>query len=162
MKSFSFFFLIAISFLTTSCFGPSENFVGPKYEPVYMTRMAFENSVSVIAPKPTIKAGKIYIKDNFLFVNDVNKGFQIYNYSNPSNPIAIGYLNFPGATDMAIRNNAIHVNQATDLVSVEINSASNSVSVTNRVKNTFPIKLSPDGFSPPTKQNQVVVNWILK
>ncbi|MFT7351402.1 MAG: hypothetical protein ACI9XR_001147 [Flavobacterium sp.] len=162
MKSYAIFLLIILSFLTISCFGPSENFVGPKYEPVYMTRTAFENSISIIAAKPTITAGKIYIKDDFLYVNDVNKGFQIYNYSNPTNPLAIGYINFPGATDMAIRNNAIHVNQATDLVSVEIFPITKVVGVTNRIKNAFPIKSSPDGFLPPSKQNQVVVNWKLK
>jgi hypothetical protein len=162
MKSLSYFLLLVLPFLISSCFGPSNDSFQFKYEPVYMTRTAFENSISVITAKPTITAGKIYIKDNFLYVNDVNKGFQIYNYSNPSNPVAIGYINFPGATDMAIRNNAIHVNQATDLVSIEIFPITNTIGVTNRIKNVFPVKSSPDGFLAQPKENQIVVNWKLK
>ena len=162
MKSLSFFLLLALSLLNSSCFGPSNNFNNGKYEAVYMARTTFENSISIIAAKPSITAGKIYIKDNYLYVNDVNKGFQIYNYSNPTNPVAIGYINFPGATDMAIRNNAIHVNQATDLVSIEVFPTTKIIGVTNRIKNVFPVKSSPDGFLALEKENQVVVNWKLK
>ncbi len=136
------------------------DFQSTNYEPVYITRAQLENSVVLENPKTTIKSGKIYIKDDIMFVNDVNKGFQIYNYSNATNPVAIGYINFPGATDLAIRNNILYVNQAVDLVSVNYNFANNTIAVTNRIKNAFPQKLSPQGFSGNPTNDQIIINWI--
>ena len=124
-----------------------------------MKRSDFENSIKFEAPKSILKSGKIYIKDEIMYLNDVNKGFQIYNYSNPNNPVKIGYINIPGATDVAIRNNILYVNQATDLVTLNYNTSANSVTVTNRIKNAFPPKVSPDGFMAKEKQNQVVIDW---
>jgi hypothetical protein len=124
-----------------------------------MKRSVFENSIKFEAPKSILKSGKIYIKDEIMYLNDVNKGFQIYNFSNPKNPVKIGYITIPGATDVAIRNNILYVNQATDLVTLNYNTSANSVTVTNRIKNAFPPKVSPDGFMAKEKQNQVVIDW---
>ena len=165
MKTKLFTLLLLCSFLLVGCIygnGSEDNFPTEQFEPVYMARDAFENSVAITSPKASINAGKIYLKDNLLFVTDVNKGFQIYNYANPENPIATAYINFPGATDMAIRNNSINVNQATDLVTIDFNSSTNAIIVTNRIKNVFPVKLSPLGNYPQDKPNQVVTNWIKK
>lgn len=153
-----------IVFLATSCvfFSTSntEPLANNYFTPVIITRAQLENSVVIENPKTTIKAGKIYIKDNIMFVNDVNKGFQIYDYSNLSNPIAISYINFPGATDMAIRNNTLYVNQAVDLVSVNYNITNNTILITSRIKNTFPQKVSPDGFIGNVNDDQIIINWI--
>ena len=63
------------------------------FKPVYMKRSVFENSIQFEPAKSTLTSGKIYIKDELMYLNDVNKGFQIYNYSNPNNPVKIGYIN---------------------------------------------------------------------
>ena len=155
---------VFIVFLFTSCVffstSNSEPIANTYFTPVIITRAQLESSVVIENPKTTIKAGKIYIKDNIMFVNDINKGFQIYNYSNPSNPIAVSYINFPGATDIAIRNNTLYVNQAVDLVSVNYNSTSNTIIINSRVKNAFPQKISPDGFIGNPSDDQIIINWI--
>ncbi|MBM6500089.1 hypothetical protein [Flavobacterium macrobrachii] len=151
--------LLLVYYLFSSCFGFGEVDSRSSFKPVYMKRSDFENSIKFEAPKSILKSGKIYIKDEIMYLNDVNKGFQIYNYSNPNNPVKIGYINIPGATDVAIRNNILYVNQATDLVTINYNTSANSVTVTNRIKNAFPPKVSPDGFMAKEKQNQVVIDW---
>ena len=147
--------------LFASCFYPNqENMLNNDFKPVYMTRMQLENSVVLENPKTNIQSGKIYIKDDLMFVNDINKGFQVYNYSDPLNPVAINYINFPGATDMAIRNNILYVNQAVDLVSVNYNIINNTILITNRIENTFPQKTSPQGFEGNGTENKIIINWI--
>ena len=162
MRKYYIIYFATIILLFSSCIYRSQplNSQSNNFTPTYITRAQLESSVILENPKTTIKSGKIYIKDDIMFVNDVNKGFQIYNYSNATNPVAIGYINFPGATDLAIRNTILYVNQAVDLVSVNYNVANNTIAVTNRIKNAFPQKLSPQGFNGNPTNDQIIINWI--
>lgn len=159
---FPLFFLVAL--LLSSCWGiPNEEDVPTQnYEPVLMIRTEFENAVKALAPKEIVKSGKIYIKDNLMFINDVNKGFHVYNYSNPQNPIKISFIQIPGATDLALRNNIIYINQAVDLVTLEYNPVGNLINVTKRIKEVFPQKIAPDGFSSQNGSDKIVIDWIPK
>src|SRR5690606_12462270 len=115
-----------------------------QYTPVILSREQLQSSIKMTAPKNMEKAGKIYVKDSYIFITDENKGFHIYDNSNPNAPQLTGFLEVPGATDMAIKNNTIYINQAVDLVAVSINN--NSVTIHKRIQNTFPQKISPDGW----------------
>ena len=161
MKKVTLILFLILCQLFGGCFYTNqENMLNNDFKPVYMTRIQLENSVVLENPKTNIQSGKIYIKDDLMFVNDINKGFQVYNYSDPSNPVAINYINFPGATDMAIRNNILYVNQAVDLVSVNYNIINNTILITNRIENTFPQKTSPQGFEGNGTENKIIINWI--
>ncbi|MDN3723715.1 hypothetical protein QRD02_04925 [Aequorivita sp. SDUM287046] len=134
-----------------------------QFEPVYMERPAFESSVNLSSAKPVVDAGKIYVIADYLFINEKNEGFHVYNNENPSNPTPIYFIESPGATDLAIRENVCYINQATDLIAIEINLETGLLNLSKRIKNTFPVMLSPDGFYPvDIPQNSVVVNWIPK
>lgn len=158
-------FLAFLSLFLVSCFGwygnqddvfpQSNNFV-----PVIMDRTDFENSVALLPPKNIINSGKIYIQQDYLFINEVNEGFHIFNYSNPSNPIPIAYIKTVGATDIAIRNNTLYINQAVDLLTLKYNDENNTIEVTNRNRNVFPQKISPEGFSSSVANNEIIVNWV--
>ena len=144
-----------------SCFwSPQESQNASQYEPVLMNRVDFENSVQTLPPQSVIKSGKIYIKDNLMLVNDVNKGFHAYNYSDPENPMPIGFIKIPGATDLAIRDNTIYINQAVDLVTLTYNPATNAIVLSNRNENVFPQKMSPTGEEPLPSDDGIVVDWI--
>jgi hypothetical protein len=58
---------------------------------------------------------KISIKDDLMFINDVNKGFHVYDYTDPKKPIRPILYKAPGATDLAIKGNTVYINQV-DLV----------------------------------------------
>jgi hypothetical protein len=134
-----------------------------QYEPVFMDRSAFEHSVVLSSPKPVLNAGKIYVIGSYLFINEKNEGFHVFNNQNPSNPLPMHFMETPGATDLAIRENVFFINQATDLIAVEVNLESGGLTVSKRIKETFPIMLSPDGFYPQNiPVNNVIVNWIPK
>jgi len=128
-----------------------------QYTPVIMSRAEMVNSIKMTEPKSMIKAGKIYVKDSYIFITDENKGFHIYDNSNPNAPKLTGFLEVPGATDMAIKNNTIYINQAVDLVAVSLNNM--QVTVQKRIANTFPQKISPDGRYHYAGENEIIVDW---
>jgi hypothetical protein len=166
MKRLPLFFALAIAVLfLNGCFGHcddcNQNLTRDPYKAVILERNAFESSVKTLPSQTIIKSGKIYIKDNLMFVNDVNKGFQVYNYSNPQNPTKIGFIQLLGATDLSIRDNVIYINQAVDLVTLTYNPTNNSIVVNHRNKHVFPQKNSPNGTFPYVNENQIVVDWKL-
>src|SRR5690606_3864778 len=106
--------------------------------------------------QPMRNAGKIYVEDQDGLIVDRNKGVHIYNNQNPSNPSEYTFLEIPGVTDLAIRNNYIFVNQSVDLVALNVNFNAKTVEVNKRIRQTFPVKVSPDGYTQYVNQHQVV------
>lgn len=137
---------------------PEDDVASQNYESVTMTRQELEASIALKAPQPMVKSGKIYIKDNLLFVSDVNKGFHIYAYDAAENATEVAFLEVPGATDLAVRGTTLYINQATDLVTLAY--ANNAVTLVKRNRNVFPQKLAPDGSWDYVAENEVITDWI--
>lgn len=171
MKNSKFMFALILCMVFQSCclspFGcPDDGDVflsESRYEPIFLDRLSFEASVKTKNSLAIGTSGKIYLKDNLLFINELNKGFHIYDNSDPSNPKAIKFLEAPGSTDMAIRSSMIYINQATDLIAVSYSSTTNEISLEKRIPDTFPQLISPDGFfAYDIPENNVIVGWTLK
>ena len=163
MKKIAF---IILCFCLTSCFTNwgEERSIDPvfsRYEPVTLERSVFENAIEIQDKTAVTESSKIYIISDYIFVNDKRTGFHIFDNTNPESPIKKKFLKIPGATDIAIRNNILYINQATDLVVLTLNFTDFSMTLNKRVKNVFPELRSPDGefFS---EDNKVVVNWLKK
>ena len=63
------------------------------YEPVVMQRSAFETTtIFESIPRTIENSGKIYVKDDLIFINEINKGFHFINNANPSNPVNVGFV----------------------------------------------------------------------
>lgn len=155
------FLLPIFVFLVQSCiFQHDDEVYSPSYNAEIMEREAFENSIQLLPARSVIKSGKIYVKDDYAFINEVNEGFHIFNYSNPENPIPISFLKVPGATDLSIRNNVFYINQAVDLVTLAYQPTSNTYQFLYRNRNMFPQKQSPGGDYTPLTENQIIINWI--
>lgn len=143
-----------------------DNMVEPfpisSYNPVIVKRQVLETSTIFQEPQTIINSGKIYVKDNFLFINEKNQGFHIFNNSNPENPENIGFLKVLGSTDLAIKNDIIYVNNATDLIAIQTNMESNTIEITKRIPNTFPQMFSPEGFQYMNlEEDDIIVDWTL-
>jgi len=169
MKKYKIPFALLALIIFQSCCPPfsdcDDDFFEPtsRFEPVFLERTVFENSVSLKDSQPIDTSGKIYVKGNFLFINELNEGFHVYDNSDPTNPKVVKFITAPGATDMAIRSNMIYINQATDLIAIEYNPETNALNLTKRIPNTFPSLSSPDGeIAYAIPENSVVVDWKLK
>ncbi|WP_047551620.1 hypothetical protein [Psychroserpens sp. Hel_I_66] len=133
------------------------------YEPVTMQRSDFMTTTSLqTSPEMIVNSGKIYVKDNFIFINERNKGFHIIDNTDPTNPQNIAFLNVLGSSDLTIKGNAIYVNNATDLLAISLNLQEGTMQITKRVPNAFPQISSPFGNEYyGVNEDEIVVDWIL-
>ncbi|NME69209.1 hypothetical protein [Flammeovirga aprica] len=151
-----------IAFTLKSCIRIGDDEIRGDYEPVIMSRANFENEVGITSSQPLENPGKIYVYGKFLFVNEKNKGFHIYDNRYPSSPQKVKFLKAFGATDIAIKGQYFYVNQATDLLTFYYDENQNAYTLTKRVRNVFPQKRSPQGRHPNVTEDEVVVDWIEK
>jgi len=88
------------------------------------------------------KIGKIYIYNNYLFINEPNEGIHIYNNTNPASPVNIAFLKIPGNVDLAVQNNVLYADNFIDLLAFDISNM-NSIKLVKRVNNVFRQVYSP-------------------
>lgn len=114
------------------------------YKPVYQPMSALRQ-VSVQAPKPVTANGKIFIKGNFIYLNEANKGFHVIDNSNPAAPKNIAFVSVPGCIDIAAKGNYLLADNYIDLVTFDISNPAN-ISVVSRKENALPFRTYNYGF----------------
>ncbi|MEX6626702.1 hypothetical protein [Tenacibaculum salmonis] len=156
--------LFCISFSSCIFYEEEHRYVEPisNYDPITIERTNLDSSIAFLDNIEMTESSKIYIFNDYIFINDKRKGFHIFDNSDPSNPIKKKFLKIPGATDISIRNNTFFINQATDLVSLSINIDASTFTINKRLENVFPKLESPDGFYGNVKNEEIIVNWIKK
>lgn len=90
------------------------------YQPVYKTTQEVRNNIRSNAAQPIERPGKIYIKGQYIFLNDIDKGIHVIDNSNPSQPQNIAFIDIPGNMDIAVKGNIIYADLYTDLVAIDI------------------------------------------
>jgi hypothetical protein len=138
-----------------------------KYSPLFMTRTELEKSITFLPKKDLNQPGKIYLKDNYIFIVEKYKGIHVINNQDPATPVNIGFIRVPGCMDLAIKANILYADNAVDLVAINISDFSN-LSVAKRINNVFPEINPPDRNYIPTAyvkeqrpENTVIVGWEL-
>ncbi|MDO4228823.1 MAG: hypothetical protein Q4C98_03350 [Capnocytophaga sp.] len=158
----AYLFSLLTSLFLFSCPTEKDYIDYSKYKPEFMERSDFEKSIALVnvSGNPSVEnAGKIYLKDNYMFIGDTNKGFYIYDNTDPASPLLKAFLKIPGATDLAIRGDVMYVNQAVDLVAFSYDLSQNQITIYDRIRNTFPVLRSPDGYYPDYSETRIVVDW---
>lgn len=129
------------------------------YEPVYRTKAEVRANIKNNNSKAIEKPGKIYIRGNYIFLNETDKGIHIIDNSNPSVPRNIAFIDIPGNLDMAVKGNMLYADFYTDLVAINISDPLH-VAVTKFTENIFPERIWGNGFS--ANPSQVIVDWVRK
>ena len=88
------------------------------------------------APRPLIQPGKIYRKDNYIYVNELYAGIHVIDNTTPLSPVNIAYWSIPNNVDLAIRDNILYADSLGDLLAIDISDPS-SIQVTKRLENFF-------------------------
>ncbi|WP_259017069.1 LVIVD repeat-containing protein [Emticicia fluvialis] len=137
LKCLSIIFCLGMAAGTQSCTDDCET------TRTYRTTRAFTISVDQIragiawqAPQDLINPGKIYVKDNYIFVNEIKQGIHIIDNTNPANPVNMGFLKIPGVIDMAVKGNTLYTDSYIDLVTFDIADIKN-IKESGRVKDVF-------------------------
>ena len=64
--------------------------------------------------------GKIYVKDNYIYINELYDGIHVINDTNPSSPQRIAFIPIPGDVDIAIKDTTLYADSYVDLVTIDI------------------------------------------
>jgi len=130
--------------------------------PVYMSLSEFRSAVKRTTARPLMHPGKIYKKDQFIYINELNEGIHVFDNSNPANPSEVAFIEIPGNLDMAIRNSLLYVDSYIDLVVIDISEPANPFEV-DRIKDAFPNVLPPLDYTYPVYgldfSKGVVTGW---
>ncbi len=116
---------LAVASLLTGCIKDrcyEERYV-TRQTPVYKTYDEIRTPVAMEAAHDLINPGKIYTYGVYLLVCEWNEGIHLIDNTNPSAPLSLAFIKIPGCTDMAMKNGILYVNNYTDLLALEIISA---------------------------------------
>jgi hypothetical protein len=133
------------------------------YKPIYDN---YENlrKVEVQPAKKLKRPGKIYIKDDVLFVNELGEGIHIFDNRDKANPKPVAYIAIPANQDMAIKGTTLYADNADDLVAIDISNPFQA-KVVKRIEKSFPYPYYPPQrgvrFECPDPAKGYVVRWEL-
>ncbi len=130
--------------------------------PQYMSYDAMRKSVKATAASEILSAGKIYIKDNYLFINEKYKGIHVYDNTNPASPVNLAFIDIPGNVDLAVRGHYLYADNYVDLVVLDIANVNVPIEVA-RIQNIFPYTIPEATESYPIanidQEQGVIVGW---
>lgn len=130
-----------------------------RYEPVYMSYDELRSSVNTLPAQPLKKPGKIYLKGNYIFVSEVNKGIHVIDNTNPSSPVQVSFINIPGNVDIAAKGNVLYADSYIDLLAIDITNPAQP-HLLNRIENALPQRHFMGHYADP--QKGVVTDWAEK
>ncbi len=120
-SKFIFPFVVFLALLFTSCSDTCEvTNTYTYFEPVYSTKEEVKAAIGLKPPQVISNAGRIYFKDNILFINESGEGIHIIDNNNPANPQPLSFLNIPGNYDLAIIGSTLYADSYIDLVAFDI------------------------------------------
>lgn len=105
--------------------------------PVYMSYDDLRTSFKSAGAQEIIQSGKIYFKDDYIYVNEFQQGIHIIDNSDPSNPVNLKFIEIPGNVDLAIKGDILYADSYVDLLSIDISDLDNITEV-DRDTNVFP------------------------
>lgn len=158
------FALLILSLLLDSCwrpYSPPPPTQGDIYRPIYAAYSDMR-TIETLAPQPLRRVGKIYIKDQYLFINEVGSGIHILDNSKPETPVQLAFIRILGNQEIAIKDSILYADNVTDLVALNIADPLN-VKLVKRVENAFEYAAYPLAtnvrFECPDRDRGVVVGW---
>ena len=106
-----------------------------------------------------VSPGKIFIRGNYLFVNEVDKGVHIIDNSDPSHPVSVSFISIPGNLDVAVAGSYLYADMYGDLLTIDISDPKN-VKLVDTSLAVFPDRNYLGWASPGG--DQIIVDWITK
>lgn len=129
------------------------------YKPVFRTKDSVRNNIRSNVARAIERPGKIYIKGNYIFLNEIDKGIHVIDNTNPAAPVNKAFIDVPGNIDIAVKGNVLYADLYTDMVAIDITNPL-QVSVKKIIDNLFPYRLYGNGFTTDgNATGQIIVDW---
>ena len=133
--------------------------------PVYMSYENLRSAVKTADAQLLENPGKIYFKDNYIYINEYMKGIHVYNNADPSNPEQVAFIEIPGNVDMAIRKNYLYADSYIDLVVIDISDVNNPKEIDREeemFEYTLPEYDEEYELAQVDQEKGVVISWEIK
>lgn len=135
--------------------------------PELMSKSEFRKSVAVSSAKDIQEAGKIYVYNDYIFVNDL-QGIHIIDNTNPRFPEKIKFITIPGNEDISVKDNYLFADSATDLLVFDISNI-NMIKEIERLEDVFsvydiqiPIEAETTDYGKYNYEEDIIVGWTVK
>jgi hypothetical protein len=136
------------------------------YAPVYLSYKDLRSAVTEELNVDLKNPGKIYFKDNYIFIVEELKGIHVYDNSNPSSPVKKTFLKLPGVVDISISGYIMYADSYVDIVVLDIENIDN-IHEAGRLEDILPYTVPavsnnkfPMGFVDQEKG--IVIDWELR
>lgn len=116
--------------------------------PIYMSYDELRSSFKIVNDQALEKPGKIYFKDQYIFINEYQKGIHVIDLSDLTSPASIAFINIPGNVDMAIKDDMLYADSFTDLLLIDISNPA-SPSEVKRLEDIFQYVIPPYDYEFP-------------
>jgi hypothetical protein len=130
--------------------------------PVYITYGDLRSSVTQVQNVDLVNPGKIYFKDNYIFIVEELKGIHVYDNTDPSSPVKKNFIKVPGVVDIAISGYILYADSYVDLVILDVQDI-NNIHEVGRMKDILPYTIPPTGNDFPMtyvdQKKGVVEKW---
>lgn len=150
-------FIAIFSLFLTSCDDKVE--ITQKYttmEPVFLTPQELRTSFDIMPPIEVTNTGKIYLYQNFIFLNEPGKGIHIIDNTDKTQPEIISFINIPGNYEMAVQGDRLFADSYVDLVVIDISDPEN-VKLTKRIEDIFLDLAVQNQYYD--LENGIIVDW---
>ncbi len=127
------------------------------YTPVYRTTAEVRANIKSNAPRPIRQAGKLFLRGQYIFLNEIDKGIHVIDNSNPANPKNAAFIDIPGNMDLAVKGDILYADLYSDFVTLDISDPLN-VTTKKIIDNAFPYRRYNNGFVADNRK--IIVDWI--
>jgi hypothetical protein len=130
------------------------------YRPVYSSMPSVLASINGNPSQPIDSAGKLYVRGQYIFLNELDKGIHVFDNSDPSHPVQTAFLAIPGNQDIAIKGNTLYADMYKDLLAIDISNI-HQVKITGKSPNLFSARTWVNGYST-SDSTKIITDWIRK
>lgn len=127
--------------------------------PIYESKATVLNNIKGNTTQELVKPGKIFIRGNYLYINEIDKGVHVYDNSDPSHARQVSFLSIPGNLDVAVSGHYLYADMYTDLLTIDIGDPLNPKLVDTSA-NVFTDRYFQNGSF--TTSDKVIVGWVVK
>ncbi|WP_435623495.1 LVIVD repeat-containing protein [Flagellimonas sp.] len=132
--------------------------------PLIMSKAEFTSSVDILPPQPINESGKVYVYQDYVFINDKSKGVHIIDNGNPQQPVKIAFLEIPGNVDISVKDNFLFADSIMDLIVLDISDI-NNIEQVNRLEGVlrdgviFPFEADIVEFGSYDYATEILIGW---
>lgn len=160
-------YIILISLIILIGYGCEDKYteIFKANSPIYMSYESLAVSIQQTEAKDLVNPGKMYFKDNLIFIVEDRIGIHIIDNADKSNPVNLTFIEVPGVVDIAIKGTILYSDSYVDFVALDISDLENIIEV-KRLEKVFPYTLPTYSNDLPLaridEEKGVVIAWEVK